>query len=48
MGIQIVFLFSANKFTGDLRGSDEGEVGWFTKEEMKNINLVTKPGVGNE
>lgn len=39
-GRYIVFLFSATKFTGDLRGSNEGEVGWFTKEEMKNINLV--------
>ena len=36
----IVFLFSATKFTGDLRSSNEGEVEWFTKEEMKNINLV--------
>ena len=36
----IVFLFSATKFSGDLRGSNEGEVGWFTKEEMKNIHLV--------
>ena len=40
-GRYIVFLFSATKFTGDLRGSNEGEVGWFTKEEMKNINLVS-------
>lgn len=40
-GRYIVFLFPATKFTGDLRGSNEGEVGWFTKEEMKNINLVS-------
>ena len=39
-GRYIVFLFSATKFTGDLRSSNEGEVEWFTKEEMKNINLV--------
>lgn len=39
-GRYIVFLFSATKFSGDLRGSNEGEVGWFTKEEMKNIHLV--------
>lgn len=39
-GRYIVFLFSANKFTGELRSSHEGEVGWFTKEEMKKINLV--------
>ena len=36
----IVFLFSATKFTGELRSSHEGEVGWFTKVEMKKINLV--------
>ena len=39
-GRYIVFLFSATKFTGDLRSSNEGEVEWFTKEEKKNINLV--------
>ena len=39
-GRYIVFLFSATKFSGDLRGSNEGEVGWFTKEDMKNIHLV--------
>lgn len=38
-GRYIVFLFSATKFSGDLRGSNEGEVGWFTKD-MKNIHLV--------
>ena len=37
----IVFLFSATKFSGELGSSYEGEVGWFTKEEMKNINLVS-------
>ena len=40
-GRYIVFLFSATKFRGELRSSYEGEVGWFTKEEMKNINLVS-------
>ena len=39
-GRYIVFLFSATKFTSELRSSHEGEVGWFTKEEMKKINLV--------
>ena len=39
-GRYIVFLFSATKFTGELRSSHEGEIGWFTKEEMENINLV--------
>ena len=39
-GRYIVFLFSATKFTGELRSSHEGEVGWLTKEEMKKINLV--------
>ena len=39
-GRYIVFLFSATKFTGELRSSHEGEVGWFTKVEMKKINLV--------
>ena len=37
-GRYIVFLFSATKFAGELRSSHEGEVGWFTKEEMKKIN----------
>ncbi len=37
----IVFLFAATQFTGELKSSYEGEVGWFTKEEMKNINLVS-------
>lgn len=40
-GRYIVFLFSATKFTGELRSSHEGEVGWFTKEEMENIKLVS-------
>ena len=40
-GRYIVFLFLATKFSGELRSSYEGEVGWFTKEEMKNINLVS-------
>ncbi len=40
-GRYVVFLFSATKFSGELRSSYEGEVGWFTKEEMKNINLVS-------
>lgn len=39
-GRYIVFLFTATRFTGELRSSHEGEVGWFTKEEMKKINLV--------
>lgn len=40
-GRYIVFLFAATQFTGELKSSYEGEVGWFTKEEMKNINLVS-------
>lgn len=40
-GRYIVFLFAATQFTGKLKSSYEGEVGWFTKEEMKNINLVS-------
>lgn len=39
-GRYIVFLFSATKFTAELRSSHEGEVGWFTEEEMKKVNLV--------
>ena len=41
-GRYIVFLFSATKFTGELRSSHEGEVGWFTKVEMKKINALFK------
>lgn len=40
-GRYIVFLFAATQFTGELKSSYEGEVGWFTIEEMKNINLVS-------
>ena len=39
-GRYIVFLFSASEFTGELRSSLEGEVGWYTKGEMKNVQLV--------
>ena len=39
-GRYIVFLFEADEFTGEIKDSKEGRVGWFTKEEFKNLNLV--------
>lgn len=39
-GRYIVFLFSANKFSGEVISSDEGKMHWISKEELSNVNLV--------
>jgi 8-oxo-dGTP diphosphatase len=39
-GRYIVFLFSADKFSGDLLSSDEGQMRWVSKEELSSVNLV--------
>ena len=35
----LVFLFRAERFTGELRSSDEGEVYWFPLSELQNRPL---------
>lgn len=40
-GRYLVFLFKANAFTGELRSSDEGQMKWFTKEELKDVQLTS-------
>lgn len=39
-GRYIVFLFSADKFSGEVLSSDEGNMHWISKEELSNVNLV--------
>lgn len=39
-GRYIVFLFSADKFRGEVLSSDEGKMHWVSKEELSNVNLV--------
>ncbi len=39
-GRYIVFLFSADKFSGEVLSSDEGEMHWVSKEELSKVNLV--------
>lgn len=37
----VVFFYKTNQFTGTLRSSDEGEVFWISKKELKSHRLVT-------
>lgn len=39
-GRYIVFLFSADKFTGEVISSDEGKMHWVSKEKLSNVNLI--------
>lgn len=39
-GRYIVFLFSADKYEGEIISSDEGEMHWVSKEELSEVNLV--------
>jgi 8-oxo-dGTP diphosphatase len=39
-GRYLVFLFRADKFTGEVTSSDEGEMRWIAKDELHNYNLV--------
>lgn len=36
----VVLLYTAEKFHGTLRSSDEGEVCWMTREEFENANVI--------
>ena len=39
-GRYIVFLFSADQFTGEVRSSEEGEMHWIKFEDLPKVNLV--------
>lgn len=39
-GRYIVFLFSTDKYEGDLISSEEGAMHWIKKEELSNVDLV--------
>lgn len=39
-GRYIVFLFAADKFEGELRSSDEGEMEWVERSRLAEINAV--------
>ena len=39
-GRYIVFLFAADKYEGELRSSDEGEVEWVGRSRLPEINTV--------
>lgn len=39
-GRYIVFLFSADEFSGEVLSSDEGNMHWVSKEDLSNVNLV--------
>ena len=39
-GRYIVFLFSADEFTGEVISSEEGKMHWVKKEELASVNLV--------
>ena len=36
----MVFYFRATKYSGTIRSSEEGEVFWISREELKNSNTV--------
>ena len=40
-GRYIVFLFRTDKFEGELVSSDEGEMRWISKHDLKNYNVVS-------
>ena len=39
-GRYLVFLFTADRFSGELRSSEEGAMHWVRQEELENVNLV--------
>jgi len=39
-GRYIVFLFSADQFTGEVQSSEEGEMHWIKIEDLPKVNLV--------
>lgn len=40
-GRYLVFLFIADRFTGELRSSEEGTMHWIKKEDLDSLNLVS-------
>ena len=40
-GRYLVFLFKADEFTGELCSSEEGQMKWFTKDELEQVNLTS-------
>ncbi|MBP3368006.1 MAG: 8-oxo-dGTP diphosphatase [Clostridia bacterium] len=39
-GRYVVFLFTADRFSGELESSDEGKMHWFHKNDLDKLNLV--------
>ena len=39
-GLYLVFLFRADRFSGELRSSDEGQMHWIPADELSRVNLV--------
>ena len=39
-GRYLVFLFEATEFSGELRSSDEGEMRWLSREQLKSVKTV--------
>ena len=39
-GRYLVFLFKADAFTGDLRSSEEGQVGWIERSDLETLPTV--------
>ena len=39
-GRYVVFLFVADKFSGELASSEEGRMHWINRDELTNYNLV--------
>ena len=37
----IVFLFEATEFSGELRSSEEGEMRWVSRDELKSLKTVS-------
>ena len=40
-GRYLVFLFIADRFTGELRSSEEGTMHWIKEEDLASLNLVS-------
>lgn len=40
-GRYLVFLFTANEFSGEVVSSEEGSMHWVSREELENVNLVS-------
>lgn len=40
IGLKRYFLFSTDKYEGELISSEEGNMHWVKKKELSNVNLV--------